>query len=116
MVLGVPTHYMILLTKDLQRMPIFFYSSAAALPPDVAKEFEKKIGVPMGEGYGMTEATAATHLNLSALSKVTGFMANVKRSVGVPVADTEVKIVDPETGEEVPLVNLVNCTFVVLKL
>ena len=102
MVAGVPTHYMILLTKDLQRIPIFFYSGAAALPPEVAKEFEKKIGVPMGEGYGMTEATAATHLNLSALSKVTGFMANVKRSVGVPVADTEVKIVDPETGEEVP--------------
>ncbi len=102
MVLGVPTHYMLLLTKDLPKMPIFCYSAAAALPPDVAKEFEKKIGVPMGEGYGMTEATAATHLNLSALSKVTGFMANVKRSIGVPTPDTEVKIVDPETGEEVP--------------
>lgn len=102
MVLGVPTHYMLLLTKDLRRMPIFFHSSAAALPPDVAKEFEKKIGVPMGEGYGMTEATAPTHINLSALSKVTGFMTNVKRSVGVPIPDTEVKIVNPETGEEVP--------------
>ena len=74
MVLGVPTHYMLLLDKDLQRIPIFFYSGAAALPPDVAKEFEKKVGVPMGEGYGMTEATAATHVNLSALSKVTGFI------------------------------------------
>ncbi len=102
MVAGVPTHYMLLLTRDLRRVPIFFYSAAAALPPDVAKEFEKKIGVPMGEGYGLTESTGATHLNLSALSKVTGFMANVKRSIGVPIADTEVKIVDPETGEEVP--------------
>jgi long-chain acyl-CoA synthetase len=102
MVAGVPTHYMLLLNKDLQRIPIFFYSAAAALPPDVAKEFEKKIGVPMGEGYGLTESTGATHLNLSALSKVTGFMANVKRSIGVPTPDTEVKIVDPETGEEVP--------------
>jgi len=102
MVAGVPTHYMLLLSKDLARIPIFFYSAAAALPPDVAKEFEKKIGVPMGEGYGLTESTGATHLNLSALSKVTGFMANVKRSVGVPVPDTEVKIVDPETGQEVP--------------
>ncbi|NVM32039.1 MAG: AMP-binding protein, partial [Candidatus Helarchaeota archaeon] len=100
MVLGVPTHYMLLLDKDLQRIPIFFYSGAAALPPDVAKEFERKIGVPMGEGYGLTESTGATHLNLSALSKVTGFMANVKRSVGVPIPDTEVKIVDPETDEE----------------
>ncbi|MFQ6067813.1 MAG: AMP-binding protein, partial [bacterium] len=39
-VFGVPTHYMLLLNKDLQRIPIFFYSAAAALPPDVAKEFE----------------------------------------------------------------------------
>jgi len=102
MVLGVPTHFMLLLPKDLPRMPIFLYSAAAALPPDVAEKMEKKIGVPMGEGYGLTEATAATHLNLSALSKVTGFMAKVKRSIGVPTPDTEVKIVNPETGEEVP--------------
>jgi len=102
MVLGVPTHFMLLLSKDLPRMPIFLYSAAAALPPDVAEKIEKKIGVPMGEGYGLTEATAGTHLNLSALSKVTGFMTNVKRSIGVPVPDTEVKIVNPDTGEEVP--------------
>jgi len=102
MVLGVPTHFMLLLLKDLPRMPIFLYSGAAALPPDVAEKIERKIGVPMGEGYGLTEATAATHVNLSALSKVTGFMAKVKRSIGVPTPDTEVKIVDPETGEEVP--------------
>ena len=30
-------------------------------------------------------------------------MINVKRSIGVPIPDTDVKIVDPETGEEVPL-------------
>lgn len=101
-VFGVPTHFMLLLLKDLPRMPIFLYSGAAALPPDVAEKMEKKIGVPMGEGYGLTEATAGTHINLSALSKVTGFMANVKRSIGVPIPDTEVKIVSPETGEEVP--------------
>jgi long-chain acyl-CoA synthetase len=102
MVVGVPTHYMLLLPKDLPRMPIFLYSGAAALPPEVAEKIEKKIGVPMGEGYGMTEATATTHLNLSALSKVTGFMTKVKRSIGVPTPDTEVKIVNLETGEEVP--------------
>ncbi|MFX1253456.1 MAG: AMP-binding protein [Promethearchaeota archaeon] len=102
MVMAVPTHYMLFLNKDLQKMPMFFYSGAAALPPEVAEEFEKKIGVPMGEGFGMTEASPATHINLSALSKVTGFMAQVKRSVGVPIADTEVKIVNPDTGEEVP--------------
>ncbi len=101
-VAGVPTHYMRLLKYDIPKMQTFFYSGAAALPPIVAEEFEKKIGVPMGEGYGMTEATACTHLNLSALSKVTGFMTNVKRSIGIPCPDTEVKLIDPETGVEAP--------------
>jgi long-chain acyl-CoA synthetase len=102
-VVGVPTHFMLLLDKDLPKMPIFFFSGAASLPPEVAEKIEKKIGVPMGEGYGLTEASPTTHLNLSAFSKVTGFMTKVKRSIGVPVPDTEVKIVDPETGGEVPI-------------
>ncbi len=48
-------------------MAKFFYSVAAALPEEVAEKFEKKIGVPMGEGYGATETTGGTHLNLTAL-------------------------------------------------
>ncbi|TFG04026.1 MAG: long-chain fatty acid--CoA ligase [Promethearchaeota archaeon] len=102
MVCAVPTHYMLFLKQEgFPRMPTFYYSAAAALPAEVAEQFEKKTGVPMGEGYGMTEA-AVTHINLTALSKVTGFMANVKRSIGIPVPDTDVKIVDPDTDEEVP--------------
>jgi len=101
MVCAVPTHYMLFAEGDIPRMPIFYYSAAAALPSEVAEKFEKKAGVPMGEGYGMTESSI-THINISALSKVTGFMAEVKRGVGVPVPDTDVKLVDPETGEEVP--------------
>lgn len=100
---GVPTHYMLLLDNpNLKRIPIFFFSGAAALPHDVAERWEKKVGTPLSEGYGMTEACAVTHMNPSGLSKVTGFMSKAKRSVGVPVADTEVKIINLETGEEVP--------------
>ena len=102
MIIGVPTHFILFLTKDIKRLPIFFFSAAAALPADVAQRFEKKIGVPMGEGYGATETTGGTHLNLSALSKVTGFISKVKRSIGIPVPDTEVKIVNPDTGKELP--------------
>ncbi len=102
-VVGVPTHYMLLLDNPtLKKMPTFFFSGAAALPQDVAEKWEKKIGTPLSEGYGMTEACAVTHMNPSGLSKVTGFMPKVKRSIGVPVADTEIKIVDLETGKEVP--------------
>ncbi|MHA2055289.1 MAG: AMP-binding protein [Candidatus Hodarchaeales archaeon] len=103
-IFGVPTHYSELLTRDIKKMPIFYYSGAAGLPPIVAEEFEKKTGVPMSEGYGMTECSPCTHINLSALSKVTRFMIEVKRSVGVPIPDTDVKLIDPETGEEAPFV------------
>lgn len=102
MTIGVPTHYMLFLTKDLSRMAKFFFSAAAALPAEIAEKFEKKIGIPMGEGYGATETTGGTHLNITALSKITGFMPKAKRGIGIPIPDTEVKIVNPETGVEVP--------------
>lgn len=104
MALGVPTQFMKLVSKDIDKMQTLFMSSAAALPAEIEDEFGNLVGVPMSEGYGMTEATAGTHMNLSALSEVTGFMAaKEKRGIGVPLPDTEVKIVDPETHKEVPI-------------
>ncbi len=103
MVCAVPAHYAAFLKMDIPKAPIFYLSAAAALPPELAEQFDKKTGVPMGEGYGATETTGAVTVNLSGLSKITGFMAEVKRSVGIPVPDTEVKIVDPDTGKELPL-------------
>ncbi|MHA1226373.1 MAG: AMP-binding protein [Candidatus Hodarchaeales archaeon] len=102
MVGGVPTHYMLLVNMNLTRMPIFFFSGAATLPEQVADEWEKIIGVPLGEGYGMTEATATTHLNLSGLSKVTGFISKPIRAVGIPVPDTDIRLINLETGKDVP--------------
>jgi len=102
MVTGVPAHYMRFLNLDIPKAPIFYLSGAAPMPPDLADQFEKKTGVPMGEGYGATETCACTMVNISPLSKVTGFMASKKNGIGVPLPDTEVKIVDPETREEMP--------------
>ena len=103
MVLAVPAHYMRFIHMDIPRSNTFYYSAAAAMPAETAEQFEKKTGVPMGEGYGATETSGGATLNLSALSKVTGVMAKVKRGIGIPVPDTEFKIVDQETGEELPL-------------
>ena len=102
MVIGVPAHYMRFIDLDLPKAPIFYLSGAAPMPPDLADQFEQKTGVPMAEGYGATETCAASTVNISPLSKVTGFMASKKNGVGVPLPDTEVKIVDPETREEMP--------------
>jgi long-chain acyl-CoA synthetase len=104
-VFAVPTHYMLFSKMDLIKGQIFYFSGAAALAEDLAEEFEEKSGVPMGEGYGATETSGVVTINISALSKVTGFMAETKRGVGVPIPETEIKIVDPDTGEELPMGN-----------
>lgn len=102
-VFAVPAHYTFFCSMPLRKGQIFYYSAAAALPPELAEEFEKISGVPMGEGYGATETSAAATVNISAFSKVTGFMKQVKRGVGVPLPDTEIRVVDPETGKELPV-------------
>jgi len=103
MVFAVPTHYTLFSQMDLVKAQIFYFSGAAALPEDLAIEFEEKSGVPMGEGYGATETSGVATINISALSKVTGYIAETKRGVGIPIPDTEVKIVDPDTGQELPI-------------
>jgi long-chain acyl-CoA synthetase len=42
-------------------------------------------------------------MNVSAFSKITGFMLKEKFGIGIPTPDTECSLVDPETGAEVPL-------------
>jgi len=96
----VPAQYNRLVLKGLGRIPTMFTSSAAALPPEVAQKFRQQTGAPIIESYSLTEG-GATHINLSYFSKITGFMPSEKfGSIGVPMPDIEVKIVDLETGEE----------------
>ncbi len=97
----VPTQYTRLVLKGLGRITTMFMSGAAALAPEVAQKFKQQTGVPITEAYGLTETGGGTHINLSSFSKITGFVASEKfGSIGVPMPDTEVKIIDIETGEE----------------
>jgi len=100
----VPTQYMKLIEKKIGRTNTSFTTGAAPLPLEVAKAFKKETGMPITEAYGLTETSACTHFNLSSFAKITGFMPFEKSgSIGLPVVDTEAKIVDTETGKEVPL-------------
>ncbi|MBC2715166.1 MAG: long-chain fatty acid--CoA ligase [Desulfobacteraceae bacterium] len=97
----VPTQYTKLISKGVKRTQTVFMSTASALAPETAQKFKKQSGVPITEAYGLTETGGGTHLNLSAFSKMTGFvLAEKLGSIGVPMPDTEVKIIGLGTDEE----------------
>jgi long-chain acyl-CoA synthetase len=68
------------------------YSGAAPLAVDTLEDFEKLTGARVTEGYGLAEASPATHCNPVFGKRKPG-------SVGLPYPDTLAKIVDLETGE-----------------
>jgi len=96
----VPTHLMRIAEQKIGRLPIMFMSGAAPLPQGIFEAIKKDIMMPVSEGYGLTECGPLTHANLSTFSKITGFVAKETLGIGLPVPDTKVQIVDPETGEE----------------
>ncbi len=71
-------------------------SGAAPLPIEVQEAFEKLTRGRLVEGYGLTEASPVTHANpLYGVRKV--------GSIGIPIPNTEAKIVDLVTGEDLPV-------------
>ena len=102
MITGVPTQFMRIAQKKVGRVNAIPMSGAAPLPRDVADAIQDELGNPVSEGYGLTETAPLTHFNISGFSKITGFMPNVIPGLGVPSPDTECKIVDPTSGEEMP--------------
>jgi long-chain acyl-CoA synthetase len=70
-------------------------SGAAPLPVEVQEAFEKLTRGRLVEGYGLTECAPVTHANpLKGLRKV--------GSIGVPLTNTDAKIVHLATGEDLP--------------
>ncbi len=73
----------------------FVISGASALESSVRAEFEKQGVGAIVEGYGLTEASPVTHANPPGA-------ANRPGTIGKPLPDTEAKLIDPDTGAEVP--------------
>lgn len=69
-----------------------FFSGSAPLPVEVIHDFEKTAGSVICEGYGLTETTPVTHVNPYEGVRKIG-------SIGLPVSDTECRIVDLDKGE-----------------
>ncbi len=99
---AVPTIYISLLNHPqakefgLGKVRVF-NSGSAPLPIEVIEQFEQLTGGTLNEGYGLSEASPVTHTTPALSRRKPG-------SIGLPLSDTDIKIVDLETGErEVPI-------------
>ncbi|MBW8861319.1 MAG: long-chain fatty acid--CoA ligase [Acidobacteria bacterium] len=73
-----------------------FNSGGAPCPVDVLEQWERTIGRPLYEGYGLSETSPVTHTTPQLARRRMG-------SIGLPVPDTDMKIVDVEHGtREIP--------------
>lgn len=82
--------------RDLSSVRLVM-SGAAPLRQDLERQLSEALGCPVIQGYGMTEASPATHLS------PTHPGARKPGSIGRLVAGTEAKIVDPESGHDLPI-------------
>ena len=95
---GVPTIYTAIANHpDVEKYKVgsikLCNSGAAPLSLETLHQFEKVTGGLITEGYGLTEASPVTHGNPILNPRKAG-------SIGIPVPDTEVKIVDIDSGEK----------------
>jgi long-chain acyl-CoA synthetase len=95
---GVPTLYTAILNHpkvragkiDLSSIKLCF-SGSAALMAETKRQFEDKTGARIIEGYSLTEGMMACLVNpVQGLNKI--------GSIGLPLPDVEIRIVDAETG------------------
>jgi long-chain acyl-CoA synthetase len=98
---AVPTVFVSLLNHPkvgeygLDRVRLF-NSGGAPCPVEVMEEWERRIGRPLNEGYGLSETSPVTHSTPQLAYRKMG-------TIGLPFPDTDVKIVDVETGtKELP--------------
>ena len=68
-------------------------SGGAPLPAEVAAEFAEHSGALVVEGYGLSESSPVTHVGPLNASARYG-------TIGLPLPDTDVRIVDQETGSQ----------------
>jgi long-chain acyl-CoA synthetase len=70
-------------------------SGAGPLHAQVRERFEELTGATLVEGYGLSEASPVTHAGPIGGTRVDG-------AIGVPLPNTDAKVVDPESGDDLP--------------
>jgi acyl-CoA synthetase (AMP-forming)/AMP-acid ligase II len=70
------------------------FSGAAPLGPELTDAVEKRLNVRIRQGYGMTEASPATHYTVAGAER--------SGTVGQLMPSVQMRIIDPESGQDVP--------------
>lgn len=97
---GVPTMFHYLLDR-IGEGPVkagrlrLCLSAGAIMPGSLNEAFEKKMGVPLIDGYGITETSTFVTVNAPGRPRVMG-------SCGIPIPGQAVRIVDAVTRLDVP--------------
>ena len=104
--MGVPTQFMEIVNEDLEQ-DVIGLSGSAPLASETKEKFEEK-SKGVSQGYGLSEMSPITHFNVRGLQdmllgKDTREQGFDMPTIGVPAPDTEVKLLDVESGEEIPL-------------
>ncbi len=96
--MGVPAMYGAIAARDSHNYDLrsirACVSGSAPLPLAIQEKFMKITGGKLVEGYGLSEASPVVAVN-----PINGVIKN--GSIGLPFPDTEIKVVDPQTGLEV---------------
>ncbi len=97
---GVPTmfHYLMQAAgdeKDLFKGMRHCISAGAILSGTLTNDFEKRFGVQLLDGYGITEMSTMVTMNWPGTARVPG-------SCGLPLLGLALRIIDPATGKDVP--------------
>jgi fatty-acyl-CoA synthase len=105
---GVPTIWMAMLDaidgQDLSSLRALV-CGGSAVPRALSEGFRDKIGLPITQGWGMTETSplgsvSTLKSNLDDLDE--DAKADLRASIGIPTLGVELRVVDQVTGEEVP--------------
>jgi long-chain acyl-CoA synthetase len=74
-----------------------FNTGGAPCPVEVIEQWERTFGRTLNEGYGLSETSPVTHTTAQLAKRKPG-------TIGLPICDTDQKIVDLETGDhELPI-------------
>jgi long-chain acyl-CoA synthetase len=99
-----PAVFRMLLDADVAKEDLasleFLISASAPLDPETRDEFEKHFGIPVRLAYGATEFAGSLCAWTPQL--IDEFGESKRNSVGRPLPDTKVRVVDPDTGAELP--------------